>query len=206
MIVKVCGLKYKENIYDICQTGVDFIGFIFYKKSPRYVENQLETDVISEIPNNIKKIGVFVNSTVDEIKKLIAIYDLTGVQLHGNESPELCRLFKKECIVIKAFSMRDDFDFSILENYVSCCDYFLFDTFSADYGGSGLKFNWQILQKYRYDIPFFLSGGISIEDVDLIRNFSHPQFYGIDINSKFEVKPGFKDVEKVRKFISLIKK
>jgi len=205
MKIKVCGLKYSDNILEVSKLDVDMLGFIFYKKSPRFVENSLTLEILEKIPKNIEKIGVFVNSSTEEIKDIVLKYKLTGVQLHGNETPEECKLLKDGLLVIKSFLIKDDFDFSVLEAYQYCCDYFLFDTYTKDYGGSGKKFDWNLLNSYKLSTPFFLSGGISIDDVELICNFSHPKFFGIDINSKFEISPGLKDVEKISNFINLIK-
>jgi len=205
MKVKVCGLKFRENILELCKVKPDMMGFIFYKKSPRYVENYLSTELMKKIPEYINKIGVFVNSTVEEIEEAITLYKLTGVQLHGDETPEFCKIFKRNYLVIKSFLVGDNFNFKILEDYKHCCDYFLFDTYNKNYGGSGEKFNWEILKSYNLEVPFFLSGGISIDDVELIKKFNHSWLFGVDINSKFEISPGLKDIEKIKSFLIKIK-
>lgn len=205
MKIKVCGLKYGDNILEISKLNVDMMGFIFYRKSPRFIENFLKPEIIERIPKKIEKIGVFVNSSIEEIKDAVFNYKLTGVQLHGNETPEECELLKDGVLVIKSFLINDNFDFNVLKAYQYCCDYFLFDTYSKDYGGSGKKFDWNLLKSYKLDTPFFLSGGISFDDAEMICNFSHPKFFGIDINSRFEIFPGLKDIEKIKKFINLLK-
>jgi len=201
MKLKVCGLKHEHNIKDLIQLPIDYIGFIFYKKSPRFVEENLSFDFVSSIPKYIKKTGVFVNESSSFISDHIAHYNLDMIQLHGNESPELCAELKPYVKVIKAFQIQDGFDFKQLESYLTVVDYFLFDSATANYGGSGKSFNWQILKNYKYNIPFFLSGGISEEHIEEIKQLNIPQLVAIDINSKFEIEPGLKNTEQVKQFI-----
>ena len=201
MKLKVCGLKHEHNIKDLIQLPIDYIGFIFYKKSPRFVEENLSFDFVSSIPKYIKKTGVFVNESSSSISDHIAHYNLDMIQLHGNESPELCAELKPYVKVIKAFQIQDGFDFKQLESYLTVVDYFLFDSATANYGGSGKSFNWQILKNYKYNIPFFLSGGISEEHIEEIKQLNIPQLVAIDINSKFEIEPGLKNTEQVKQFI-----
>jgi len=201
MKLKVCGLKHEHNIKDLIQLPIDYIGFIFYKKSPRFVEENLSFDFVSSIPKYIKKTGVFVNESSSSISDHIAHYDLDMVQLHGNESPELCAELKPYVKVMKAFQIQDGFYFKQLESYLTVVDYFLFDSATANYGGSGKLFNWQILKNYKYNIPFFLSGGISEEHIEEIKQLNIPQLVAIDINSKFEIEPGLKNTEQVKQFI-----
>lgn len=201
MNLKVCGLKHEHNITELMQLPIDYMGFIFYKKSPRYVGENLSFDFMRTIPKQIKKTGVFVNESSLSIFDHVARYDLNMVQLHGNESPELCAELKPYVKVMKAFQIQDDFDFKQLENYVSVVDYFLFDSPTATYGGSGNQFNWQELQKYNYNIPFFLSGGISEEHIEEIKQLEIPQLVAVDINSKFETEPGLKNIEHIKYFI-----
>ena len=181
---------------------IDYIGIIFYKKSPRFIDANLSFDFMRTIPKHIKKVGVFVNENSYSICDKIAHYNLDIVQLHGDESSEMCRELKPYAKVMKAFQMNDNFDFKQLENYLSVVDYFLFDSSSENYGGSGKAFNWQILNKYTYNIPFFLSGGISEEHIEEINQLIIPQLMAIDINSKFEVEPGLKDTEQIKQFIN----
>lgn len=202
MKLKICGLKHEHNIRELIQLPIDYMGFIFYKKSPRFIAANLSFDFMRTIPKHIKKVGVFVNESSYSIFDKIAHYDLDIVQLHGNESPELCAELKPHVKVIKAFHMNDDFDLKQLENYLHVVDYFLFDTPTANYGGSGKAFNWQILNKYTYKIPFFLSGGIREGHIEEIKKLNIPQLVAIDINSKFEKEPGLKNTEQVKLFIN----
>lgn len=201
MKIKVCGLKQQSNIEELIELPIDYMGFIFYKKSPRYIENNISFDFIRTIPQHIKKVGVFVNETPYSILNSIAHYNLDIVQLHGNESAEICAELKPHTKVIKAFQMTDEFDFKILENYFPHVDYFLFDSTTKNYGGSGKTFDWQILKKYTYHIPFFLSGGINENSVSEILELNIPQLHSIDINSKFEIEPGLKDTIQIKQFI-----
>ena len=188
--IKICGMKYSENILEVSQLLPDYLGFIFYEKSSRFFDGE-----IPEISESVKKVGVFVNATLEEIKSKIKKYDLDLIQLHGNETPEFCSNLKQESIeVIKVFSVDDDFDFQILEAYENVCDYFLFDTKGKLHGGNGFTFNWQILEKYKSKKPLFLSGGIGIEEIEKIKTLNLPIF-AIDVNSKFETEPGLKNVQ-----------
>ena len=196
-------MKHSANIGELLQLQVDYVGFIFYKQSPRYVEESLK-DVF--FPDFVHKTGVFVDEPVTEISSRIRQYGLNAVQLHGKESPEVCRQLKTTGIeVIKSFSINSEQDFDLVEKYTDACDYFLFDTPTAKYGGSGQKFDWNILQHYHAEIPFFLSGGIAPEDAERIRSFHHKSLYAIDLNSRFEISPGVKDIPKLKNFIQLIK-
>lgn len=201
MKVKVCGLKYQSNIEQLMQLEIDYMGFIFYEKSSRFVNTNLGFDFIRTIPKYIKKVGVFVNENSYSICDKVAHYDLDIVQLHGEESPEICAELKSHAKVMKVFQINEDFDFKQLEKYISTVDYFLFDTPTINYGGSGKVFNWLLLENYSYNIPFFLSGGISEEHIDKIKKLKIPQLIGIDINSKFEIEPGLKNKNKIKEFI-----
>ena len=201
--LKVCGMKYPDNIRQLIELKPDFIGFIFYNKSKRYVNNELEIKRLG-ILKSVKKVGVFVNSTIEEVQEKEKSFKLDFVQLHGDESPEFCLGLKKSGIKItKAFQVDEAFDFSLLKQYETVCDYYLFDTKTKLYGGSGEKFNWKILEKYDNQKPFFLSGGIDIDDVDEIKKLKNLNIYAIDINSKFEINPGYKDIQKIKKFIKM---
>ncbi len=201
MKLKVCGLKYKSNIQELSNLSIDYMGFIFYKKSPRYIENDLDFDFMRTIPKHIKKVGVFVNESNYSIINSVAHYDLDLVQLHGDESIEICSELKPYTKIIKAFQIDETFDFTILEKYVTVVDYFLFDSPTANYGGSGQSFNWQVLEKYNYSTPYFLSGGINEEHIEEIKSLQIPQLVAIDINSKFEIEPGLKNTEQINQFI-----
>ena len=190
------------NISSVVAVHPDFMGFIFYPKSKRFVGYEPLPEVLAEVPDSVKKVGVFVNETVEKVLSVSDSWDLDAIQLHGGESPEFCKQIKDSgLIVLKAFSMDETFNFDVLEAYRKSCDYFLFDTKSQLPGGSGQKFNWQLLSQYQGDKPFLLSGGIGPDDADAIRKLSHPQLFGIDINSGFEISPALKDVAKIEKFI-----
>ena len=200
MKLKVCGMKDAKNITYVAQLNPDFMGFIFYKNSPRYFNG-----VIPELPKNIKKIGVFVNANFDYIKGIVNKHKLQGVQLHGNESPELCKQLQDlNCIVIKVFSIKDTFDFSGLEPYEDVCDYYLFDTKGKDPGGNGYTFDWRVLKKYTSIKPYFLSGGIGLDELPNLLSFlkrSEAIFcHSLDLNSKFETNLKLKNVEKLKAF------
>jgi len=194
-------MKYPENILEVSQLLPDYLGFIFWEKSSRYFDGE-----IPKIPESIKKVGVFVDATSEEIISKIKKYDLNVIQLHGNENPEFCRNLKMENIeIIKVFSVNDDFNFSVLEPFENACDYFLFDTKGKLPGGNGITFNWQILQKYKSTKPFFLSGGIGIEEIENIKKSNLP-IYAIDVNSKFEIETGLKNIEKLKQLVGSFQK
>ena len=187
-------MKYPDNILELSRLAIDYMGFIFYEKSPRWVGN-LSPEILKTLPQNIQKVGVFVNPSETEILEKTEKYDLQVVQLHGSESPQCCRFIKNHGIkIIKAFSINNETDLETINSYTEVCDYFLFDTKTPQYGGSGQKFDWKILEKYTGKIPFFLSGGIGLEDIPTIKQIQHKQLYGIDLNSRLEVRPGLKDI------------
>jgi len=199
--VKVCGMKYPQNIETVSELNPDMMGFIFHPNSPRYVE-RLNTEVLKSIPENILKIGVFVNQKFVDTYLMVQRYKLNGVQLHGKEPVDYCNSFKElNLVVLKAFSISDSSDFSFTIPYEGACDYFIFDTKTPAFGGSGNKFDWNILSDYKGDTPFILSGGISMDDVDDIKKIHHPKFAGVDINSKFEISPGMKSTMMVDSFV-----
>ncbi len=161
----------------------------------------LDPEVGNTIPSHIKKVGVFVNETIDEIKKAVEKYQLDFIQLHGDESADNCRELNNEAYkIIKAFQLHKDFNFEQLNAYKNHCQYFLFDTQTILYGGSGQKFDWEILRNYDNEKAFFLSGGIDLEDAETISELKNMNIHAIDINSKFEIKPGLKDINKIKKF------
>jgi phosphoribosylanthranilate isomerase len=205
MKIKVCGLKDPENIKAVAALGPDYMGFICYNLSPRFITG-LPADITANLPSNISKTGVFVNESADVIDSLIATYGFDVIQLHGDESPEFSNSFKEKVTVFKAFGLDENFDFSQLDNYLNNVDYFLFDTKTKGYGGSGKTFDWAILNNYKLDVPFFLSGGISLDNLEEIKKISHPQFYGVDLNSRFETGPGIKDIGKLKQAFDIIKK
>jgi phosphoribosylanthranilate isomerase len=202
MKIKICGLKFPENIAAVAALKPDFMGFIFYPKSPRYAE-PLDTVALNALPESINKIGVFVNENLENILTFVYKYKLDGIQLHGTELVEMCKeLLQTGLIVIKAFPIAEAYNFRVTKPYEGVCDYFLFDTKTEVYGGSGVKFNWKMLDEYKGETPFLLSGGIAADDAEAILKIKHPRFAGIDLNSKFEVKPGEKNVELLKDFIS----
>ena len=204
MKIKVCGLKDPENIKAITALGPDYMGFIFYGPSPRFV-NDLPAELLNNIPASIYKTGVFVNEGVENINQQIDKYNFNTIQLHGDESPEFCNSLRNKVTVLKAFGLHEDFDFALLNGYSDSVDFFLFDAKTAIHGGSGKTFDWSVLDNYQMDIPFFLSGGISLDNIEEIKNIDHPQFYGVDLNSKFETAPGIKNIEQLEKAFDIIK-
>lgn len=204
--IKVCGMRETDNILEAVELKPDFMGFIFYNLSPRYTADILDPKITHELPENIKKSGVFVNADFIEITWIARKYSLDLVQLHGNETPDLCRLLTGEGIkVIKALHANENTNFESFSDFIPHTEYFLFDTATSEYGGSGNKFDWKIIDKYHLGHPFFLSGGICENDVKQILEINNPEFYGIDLNSRFEIRPGLKDIKKLRKFISDIR-
>lgn len=204
MKIKVCGLKYRDNIKAVTDLEPDYVGFIHYARSPRHI-NELTADALAGLSVSIIKTAVFVDETKERINKLINNFGFNAIQLHGNESPEFAQAFKNKVQVIKAFGLHEDFDFDELRAYEGKVDYFLFDTKTDIHGGSGKIFNWDILDKYKLNTPFFLSGGLSLDNLEQVIKITHPQFYGVDLNSKFETGPGMKDIEKLKQAFSLLK-
>jgi len=198
--LKVCGLRDTENLYDISKLPIDYLGFIYYAQSKRFVGN----DFLRPELKNQKTVGVFVNNSEPEILDQLSKNNLQLIQLHGSESPAFCESLRKSIPVIKAFGVDEAFDFEILNDYIDCSDYFLFDTKTPDYGGSGIKFNHHILNDYKHDKPFFLSGGIDFDDVEEILTMNLTNLHAIDINSKFEISPGLKNINKIEQLTDLM--
>ncbi|MES2277345.1 MAG: phosphoribosylanthranilate isomerase [Bacteroidota bacterium] len=205
MKIKVCGLREAGNIAAVGALKPDYMGFIWYTQSPRYVY-RLPKDVLASLPAGIVKTAVFVNENVDIISALIHEFNFNAVQLHGQESPEICAELKQEVQVLKAFGVDEHFDFGQLEAYVGKVDYFLFDTKTEKHGGSGRIFNWDVLNEYKLDVPFFLSGGLSLDNLAEIKNIKHPALYGVDLNSRFETTPGMKDIDKLKQAFEMLNK
>ncbi len=195
-------MREHHNIHELANLNPDLMGFIFYPNSKRYVGDYLDPEVIHDILPKIQKVGVFVNELQKNLFEKVRLFSFDLVQLHGNESPDYCREIHKSCKVIKAFGIYDQFDWSAVDPYMDVCEYFLFDTSSKGYGGSGEKFNWLNLANYHLSKPFFLSGGIGPDDVTQIQGLNHPHFAGIDINSKFEIEPGLKNIPLLNTFIN----
>lgn len=205
MQIKVCGIREKENMLAVAALQPDMMGFIFFPASPRYMLNKLQPEDLELLPQHIRKVGVFVNETEAHMTAIAEKYQLQAVQLHGNETPELCAKMKLAgYFVIKAFGINDEMKWDKLQDYTGSCDMFLFDTASSSHGGTGRLFDWSLLQVYTGTTPFLLSGGIGPEQAAAIRAFQHPAFAGVDVNSRFETAPGLKDVEALQTFISQI--
>lgn len=210
MKLKICGMKYYENIQAVAELQPDYLGFIFYDKSKRNFDG-----AIPDLHKEIKKTGVFVNATFEDVLDKIIKYQLNAVQLHGEESAEFCEKLKqkfitiKELEIIKVFSVGDDFDFNLLDDYADVCDYFLFDTKGKERGGNGITFNWEILKYYPFEKPYFLSGGIGLNEMERLKIFlqsdASKYCYSIDVNSKFETDPGMKDIDRLKIFYNKFK-
>ncbi len=204
--VKVCGMHDPENISGVVAALPDYIGLIFYPQSKRFAGMEPISEILDAIPPTVKKVGVFVGETSTKVIEVCQSWNLDVVQLHGKESPEYCKKIQESGVtVFKAFSVDEHFDFEKLGAYSRVCNYFLFDTKGLLPGGTGHKFNWQLLDNYKGEVPFFLSGGIGPGDLEAIGKFRHPMLFGIDINSGFEISPAMKDVRKVNEFITEIR-
>lgn len=208
-----------DNIRDISALGVDMIGLIFYPPSPRYVQQfssgaGIIPDYAPDMGKTPLRVGVFVDDMPQNIVTRVYNYKLDYIQLHGNEPREtlenlratIAPDIKPKIKIIKAISVSSAEDIKKYKEYVGAADLFLFDTKCKTVGGSGEQFDWQVLQAYDGDVPFLLSGGIGPEDAERIKNFHHPKCIGIDLNSKFEIEPALKDVEKLKQFLVKVKK
>lgn len=206
MKLKICGLRNKENVREIAETiAPDYAGFIFYEKSPRYINDEAMLQLMDILPAETKKVGVFVDENENIIAEKANRYKLDYLQLHGNESANLCEtLSNKGYKIIKAFSITPQFDFDLLLDYKPYVRFFLFDTKGEYLGGNGYSFDWEILNSYDQKVPFFLSGGISLENVEEVRKFAHLNIHALDVNSKFEIFPGLKEVTKLKKLKTLL--
>lgn len=206
MKIKICGLRLPDNICDTALLEPDYMGFIFYPESRRFTGGHTQPADLRCIGQDTIKTGVFVNEKVAAIVETARKYKLSALQLHGNEPPEDCRRLKNMgYTVIKAFPVSGTTDFLEQKEYQQTCDYFLFDTLTEGFGGSGLSFNWEILSRYNLSTPFFLSGGLGLHNIERVMQFSHPMLYGLDFNSMVESGPGIKDPELVRIIIEKIK-
>jgi phosphoribosylanthranilate isomerase len=202
--IKICGLKEPADIASISALAPDYMGFIFYEHTPRFVGHEFIFP--ANIPASIKRVGVFVNESIAAIREKVKRHTLDFVQLHGDESVGLCNKLNHEGIsVIKVFRVSDDFDFKTTEEFEDVSEYFLFDTRGKKYGGNAEKFNWQILKKYGQNVPFFLSGGIGVEDIDEILQLKDLNLHAIDMNSGVEEAPGRKDRSKVLSAINKLR-
>jgi phosphoribosylanthranilate isomerase len=211
MQIKVCGMRKPENLAGLAGLPVDMVGFIFYPKSLRAVGPELESWLQEEgaCLEGKKRVGVFVNAEIEEVLNKVHDFGLDFVQLHGEESPEYCQLLRsisqatsmQPFLLIKAFQVDEAFDFSSTARYAPYCAYFLFDTRSAAHGGSGQQFDWALLDRYQGMVPFLLSGGIAPDSVVAVRALRHPRLAGLDLNSRFEIEPGQKDLAQIAGFI-----
>lgn len=205
MKIKVCGLTSVEQIEEVQNLNIDFAGLIFYEGSKRFAEPKLGGEKLKIKHLEIKKIGVFVNADYKTIVRAISEYNLYAVQLHGDETDEFCLELMDKAKVIKVFRIKNEKNIdSLVESFQAVCHYYLFDTDTAAYGGSGKQFNWAVLEGANISKPFFLSGGISPEDVEKIKNFQHPYLYAVDVNSGFETALGIKDINKVEAFVKAL--
>lgn len=219
MKLKVCGMKYPENIKEVASLKPDYMGFIFWEPSKRYFQGN-----IPEIPLEIKKVGVFVDASLEDVLEKMITYDLQAVQLHGKETPIYCQeLYHRLNVIsndrekllgsigkdgkvqiIKVFSIKNKFDFGVLDPYEDVCDYFLFDTKGKLPGGNGYRFDWKLLENYPSQKPYFLSGGIGLDETESVLSFLSRQAskycHAIDVNSKFEIEPGLKNIGKLKEF------
>ncbi|MBQ6745969.1 MAG: phosphoribosylanthranilate isomerase [Bacteroidaceae bacterium] len=197
MIIKVCGMRNADNIREVEQLSINMMGFIFWPKSSRFVSERP-----AYLPTNCKRVGVFVNETIEQVGRIADEYGLDYIQLHGHESPAYIQELKKSLSIIKAFNIAEPADFEQTKAYEGVADLFLFDTKGKSVGGNGEKFNWDVLKAYTGETPFLLSGGIGPDDASLIKSFYHPKCIGIDLNSRFEITPGLKDISKLKTFIN----
>ena len=199
MIIKTCGMRDADNIRAVSELGIDWMGFIFWAPSSRYVSEKP-----TFLPTRQKRVGVFVDARIEEIRSKADEYALDLIQLHGSESPAFCERLKANSRqqLIKAFNIATQEDLEQTIPYEGLVDYFLFDTKAKMVGGNGTQFDWSILSAYQGNTPFLLSGGIGPDDAEKVRNFHHPQLAGIDLNSRFELSPALKDIEKLKQFIT----
>lgn len=199
MIIKVCGMRDSDNILEVEALRPNWMGFIFWPKSSRYVK-----EFPSNMPIYTKRVGVFVDETIEQVRQTAEDYALDLIQLHGHESPDYAAQLR-EGEIIKAFSIATAADLEQTKAYEGVVDYFLFDTKGKLAGGNGTQFDWSILHHYHGKTPFLLSGGIGPEDIERVKQFHHPQCIGIDLNSRFETEPGLKDINKLKEFIKKIR-
>ncbi|MGL5683038.1 MAG: phosphoribosylanthranilate isomerase [Marinifilaceae bacterium] len=198
MLIKVCGMRNETNIREVEAIGIEWMGFIFYPLSPRYVDMPP-----AYMPKQAKRIGVFVNETIENIQKTAQLYQLDGIQLHGDERIQDAIVLRGAgYIIIKAFAIYGPEDFANVTPWTTVCDYVLFDTKCSTYGGSGVRFNWELLNHYTEATPFILSGGITPQCAERIQQLNHPQLAGLDLNSGFETEPGYKNTQHIARFIN----
>lgn len=208
MNIKVCGITSSKQLNQLNSLKVDYVGLNFYKESPRYMGNSITPDELDNEDFDIKKVAVFVDEDLETVKKIVDNYHIDLIQLHGNESAAYCKKLNDFIEVIKVVHVKNDIVelLDAVEQYDDCCDYYLFDSITEKQkGGTGKKFDWNLLHEINIEKPFFLSGGISVEDIEPLLQFNHPDLMAIDINSQFEVVPGEKDMSLVLKFVHALK-
>ncbi|MGR3810819.1 phosphoribosylanthranilate isomerase [Jiulongibacter sp. NS-SX5] len=196
---KVCGMRDEQNIKEVLKLKPDFMGFIFFNGSKRFVSDLLSIELLKNFPSNTKKVGVFVNQPFEEVLEIAKTYHLDYVQLHGQEDASYCQKVKSAGFgVFKAFGVDPSFDFNELKSFEGIVDYFLFDTkASGGHGGHGISFDWSLLENYRLQTPFLLAGGLDLNNIHEVKELKLPHLKGIDVNSKFEVTPAYKNVEQL---------
>src|SRR4030095_14478004 len=209
--IKVCGVTLAAQLEALDEMGVDLAGFIFYSKSPRYMVNKIPADYLRKFRGRIAKVGVFVNMPYEELMRTVEDYRLDMVQLHGDEIPRYCEQVSNYITVVKAFRLSENDPIEwMAKPYDEACDMYMFDTLGAGYGGTGKKFDWNVLKNITINKLFFLSGGIEPADVEKLKAFAKEEIakkiFAVDINSKFETSPGVKDIEKVREFVEELRK
>jgi phosphoribosylanthranilate isomerase len=193
--VKVCGMKDSENLQAVAALQPDYLGFIFFEKSPRYMPQSLQPEILELLPSSIKKVGVFVNAPAEEVLAQAQSYGLQAVQLHGDESPALCRQLQQTGLeVIKVFRVGEGFSLDQLLPFADVADYFLFDTQGKQYGGNGKVFNWELIKEYSLQVPIILSGGVELASLEQLEQLQHLPLHALDVNSKFETAPGLKNI------------
>ena len=203
MNLKICGMKHADNLQKVATLAPDYLGLIFYEKSSRYFINTLPPESVQLLPPSIQRVGVFVNACTAYMQQMAERYGLDALQLHGQEPPEQCQALRQAGYkIMKVFSVDKAFDFDQLTPYQSHVDAFLFDTATPQHGGSGLAFDWSILADYQLPVPFFLSGGIGLDNLDQAMQIHHPQLLGLDVNSRFETAPGQKSIDQLQQLIA----
>jgi len=209
MNLKVCGITQAQQLKQLDEIGVNYAGLIFYKRSVRYVLDKLKGTDVQPLKLSLKKVGVFVNASEEDIMTQIEQYGLDMVQLHGDETPVFCSRVSSQVKVIKAFRITEKNEQNIdwmIKPFEENCDYYLFDTARPGaYGGTGLKFDWELLKDNKINKPFFLSGGIGTKDIEKLKEFEHPFFYAVDVNSKVEIEDGIKDTDAIKELINHLK-
>ncbi|WP_224998333.1 phosphoribosylanthranilate isomerase [Cesiribacter sp. SM1] len=200
--VKVCGMKDPENLQAVAALQPDYLGFIFFEKSPRYMPQSLNPEDLDQLPRTIKRVGVFVNAPAEEVLEQARRYGLQAVQLHGDEPPALCRQLQQQGLqVIKVFRVGERFNLDELLPFADVADYFLFDTQGKQYGGNGKAFDWELIKEYSLQVPVILSGGVALGSLDHLNQLQHLPIHALDVNSKFETAPGFKNIPALQELL-----